>query len=80
MSIGERSATKILVIGASRGIGLETVRTALRAGYSVRALARSAAGVPWLRVLNQSLPRHRLNASISPELGAGEPLMCPCQS
>lgn len=46
MNIGERSATKILVIGASRGIGLETVRTALRAGYSVRALARSAAGVP----------------------------------
>ena len=46
MNIGERSTTKILVIGASRGIGLETVRTALRAGYSVRALARSAAGVP----------------------------------
>ena len=46
MSIGERSTTKILVIGASRGIGLETVRTALRAGYSVRALARSAAGIP----------------------------------
>ena len=46
MNIGERSTTKILVIGASRGIGLETVRTALRAGYSVRALARSAAGIP----------------------------------
>jgi putative NADH-flavin reductase len=38
--------TKILVIGASRGIGLETVRTALRAGRSVRALARSAAAIP----------------------------------
>jgi putative NADH-flavin reductase len=38
--------TKILVIGASRGIGLETVRTALRSGRSVRALARSAAGIP----------------------------------
>ena len=46
MNIGERSTTTILVIGASRGIGLETVRTALRAGYSGRALARSAAGVP----------------------------------
>jgi NAD(P)-dependent dehydrogenase (short-subunit alcohol dehydrogenase family) len=34
---------KILVIGASRGIGLKTVRTALRAGHSVRALARAAA-------------------------------------
>jgi putative NADH-flavin reductase len=37
---------KVLVIGASRGIGLETVRTALRAGLSVRALARSAASMP----------------------------------
>ena len=32
----------ILVIGASKGIGLETVRQALEAGHSVRALARSA--------------------------------------
>ena len=37
---------KVLVIGASRGIGLETVRAALRAGHSVRALARSAASMP----------------------------------
>ena len=36
---------KVLVIGASRGIGLETVRAALRAGHSVRALARSAASI-----------------------------------
>src|SRR6478752_2391895 len=36
----------VLIIGASRGIGLETVRAALRAGHSVRALARSAAGMP----------------------------------
>ena len=36
----------VLVIGASRGIGLETVRSALRAGHSVRALARSAASIP----------------------------------
>ncbi|MEN2494886.1 MAG: hypothetical protein TECD_00796 [Hyphomicrobiaceae bacterium hypho_1] len=33
---------KILVIGASRGIGLETVKSALDSGYMVRALARSA--------------------------------------
>jgi putative NADH-flavin reductase len=33
---------KLLVIGASRGIGLETVKTALLAGHNVRALARSA--------------------------------------
>jgi uncharacterized protein YbjT (DUF2867 family) len=37
---------KVLVIGASRGIGLETVRAALRAGHSVRALARSASNIP----------------------------------
>ena len=32
----------VLIIGASRGIGLEAVRAALAAGHSVRALARSA--------------------------------------
>ena len=37
---------KVLVIGASHGIGLETVRAALRVGHSVRALARSAANIP----------------------------------
>src|SRR6476620_7243391 len=36
----------VLIIGASHGIGLETVRAALRAGHSVRALARSATGIP----------------------------------
>jgi putative NADH-flavin reductase len=36
---------KVLVIGASRGIGLETVNAALRAGHSVRALARSGANI-----------------------------------
>ena len=37
---------KLLIIGASRGIGLETVRAALRSGHRVRALARSAASIP----------------------------------
>jgi putative NADH-flavin reductase len=37
---------KLLVIGASRGIGLETVKAALRASHNVRALARSAASIP----------------------------------
>jgi putative NADH-flavin reductase len=36
----------VLVIGASRGIGLETLRCALKAGHKVRALARSAASIP----------------------------------
>jgi putative NADH-flavin reductase len=33
---------RVLIIGASKGIGLETTRQALEAGYQVRALARSA--------------------------------------
>jgi putative NADH-flavin reductase len=32
----------VLIIGASRGIGLEVVKRALEAGHTVRALARSA--------------------------------------
>ena len=36
---------KVLIIGASHGLGLETVRAALRAGHSLRALARSAASI-----------------------------------
>jgi putative NADH-flavin reductase len=37
---------EVLIVGASRGIGLETVKVALRAGHSVRALARSVANLP----------------------------------
>ena len=36
----------VLIIGASRGIGLETVKAALEIGHSVRALARSARRIP----------------------------------
>jgi len=36
---------RILIIGASKGIGLQATRQALDAGYQVRALARSAAGI-----------------------------------
>src|SRR5215813_230905 len=36
----------VLIIGASRGIGLETVKAALEAGHSVHALARSARKIP----------------------------------
>jgi NADPH:quinone reductase-like Zn-dependent oxidoreductase len=35
----------VLIIGASKGIGLETVKLALRAGHSVRALSRSATAI-----------------------------------
>jgi putative NADH-flavin reductase len=37
---------KILVVGASRGVGLETVKRALARGHEVRALARNAASIP----------------------------------
>lgn len=37
---------KILIIGASKGIGLETTRLALDCGYAVRAMARSAGAMP----------------------------------
>ncbi len=37
---------RILIVGASRGTGLQTVRKALAAGHQVRALARSAATIP----------------------------------
>lgn len=46
----------VLIIGASRGIGLATVSAALKAGYSVRALSRSASAIrlddPRLEKLN----------------------------
>lgn len=40
----------ILIIGASHGIGLETVRRALDQGYQVRAFARSASQMPLTHV------------------------------
>lgn len=36
----------LLVIGASRGVGLETVKAALAAGHRVRAFARGAGSIP----------------------------------
>ena len=36
---------RVLIIGASKGIGLETTRQALEVGHQVRALARSAAAI-----------------------------------
>src|SRR4051794_34639530 len=37
---------RILVIGGSRGIGLEVVRQAVGSGFAVRAFARSADRIP----------------------------------
>ena len=36
------TVSTVLIVGSSRGIGLETVKCALKAGHNVRALARSA--------------------------------------
>lgn len=44
----------VLVIGASKGVGLETTRQALEGGHQVRALARSEAGI---RLSDQKLEK-----------------------
>jgi putative NADH-flavin reductase len=48
-----------LIIGASKGIGLETTRQALDAGHDVRALARSATAIA---ISNPILEKMRGNA------------------
>ncbi|MFN0217766.1 MAG: NAD(P)-dependent oxidoreductase [Hyphomicrobium sp.] len=50
---------KILIIGASRGIGLETVKAALAAGHDVRAFARSA---PAIDIENAKLEKFKGDA------------------
>ena len=50
---------RVLIIGASKGIGLETTRQALDAGHNVRALARSATAIA---ISNTSLEKMRGNA------------------
>ena len=45
-AVEHEAVATVLIIGASRGIGLETVKAALEAGHSVRALARSARRIP----------------------------------
>lgn len=49
----------VLIVGASKGIGLETTRQSLDAGHDVRALARSATAIA---VLNPSLQKMRGDA------------------
>jgi putative NADH-flavin reductase len=50
---------RVLFIGASKGIGLETTRQALEAGHDVRALARSATAIA---ISNPNLEKIRGNA------------------
>ena len=54
---------RVLIIGASKGIGLETTRQALDAGHVVRALARSANAIA---ISNASLEKIRGDA-LKPE-------------
>jgi putative NADH-flavin reductase len=54
---------KVLIIGASRGIGLETVKAALLAGHNVRALARSAARIPIQNPSLEKVPGNALDSS-----------------
>jgi len=50
---------RVLIVDASKGIGLETTRQALDAGHDVRALARSATPIA---ISNPSLEKMRGNA------------------
>ena len=50
---------RVLIIGASKGIGLETTRQALEAGHQVRALSRSA---PAIALSNPNLEKVRGDA------------------
>lgn len=57
------SMAKVLIIGASRGIGLETVKAALFAGHKVRALARSAESLPIQNPRLEKVPGNALDSS-----------------
>ncbi|HEY8195118.1 MAG TPA: SDR family oxidoreductase [Hyphomicrobium sp.] len=57
----------ILVIGASRGIGLETVKAALAAGHDVRAFARSA---PTIAITDPKLTKITGDACVRGEVAA----------
>jgi putative NADH-flavin reductase len=52
---------RVLIIGASRGIGLETTRQALAVGYEVRALARSAVAISLSHPKLEKVRRDALN-------------------
>jgi NAD(P)-dependent dehydrogenase (short-subunit alcohol dehydrogenase family) len=60
----------VLIIGASRGIGIETVKLALKAGHAVRAMARSASAIrlrdPKLQKLDgDALDQHTIERALA---------------
>ncbi|MGF1551650.1 MAG: NAD(P)-dependent oxidoreductase [Paracoccaceae bacterium] len=59
--------TKLLVIGATQGIGRATVTTALDRGLSVRAMAR---GIEALEIEHPALDKHRGDATEAEDLRA----------
>lgn len=58
---------RVLIVGASKGIGLEATRQALDVGHDVRALARSATAIA---VTNPSLEKIRGNALLTEDVKA----------
>lgn len=58
---------RVLIIGASQGIGLETTRHALETGYQLRAFARSANAIG---LTNQHLEKARGDALITHDVEA----------
>ncbi len=61
----------ILVVGASRGIGLETVKRALALGHSVRAFARNAAAIEIAAPGLEKLPGDALDRAAVEKAVAG---------
>jgi uncharacterized protein YbjT (DUF2867 family) len=57
---------RILIVGASKGIGLETTRQALEAGHDVRAFARSAGAIA---IANPHLQKVRGDATRMEDVG-----------
>ena len=54
---------RVLIVGASKGIGLEATKQALATGHAVRALSRSASSIHLSNDRLQKIPGDALNAA-----------------
>ena len=61
----------VLIIGASKGIGLETVKGALKAGHKVRAMARSEVRLPVRHANLETVTGNALDATAVTQALAG---------